>query len=227
MSLTVTKKQRVHSTWLQLPCFTTIAVVVTLLLGTLLAVTPAVAHHATGSKVSTSFIEGFLSGLAHPIIGVDHLSFVIALGLLAASLRLGFWIPVAFVLSALAGTGAHLQSVNLPAPELFIAASVLIFGGILAMKHYPNLVVMLILAAIAGLFHGYASGEAIVGATMVPVLPYLLGFTIIQLVLAMLVYHMGRTILKQASEQPVQSLRCAGFTLLGIGIAFLTNQFTG
>ena len=226
MSLTVTKKQRIHSIWLQLPYFTTIAVVVTVL-STLLSITPAIAHHATGSKISTNFIEGFLSGLAHPIIGVDHLSFVIALGLLAASLRLGFWIPVAFVLSALAGTGAHLQSVNLPAPEFFIAASVLIFGGILARKHYPNLVLMLILAAIAGLFHGYAYGEAIVGATMVPVLAYLLGFTIIQLAIAMLVYHMGRTILKQASEQPVQSFRFAGFTVLGIGIAFVTNQFMG
>lgn len=226
MSRTVIKKQRVHFTWLQLPYFTTIAVVLTLL-GTLLSVTPAIAHHATGGKVSTNFIAGLLSGIAHPIIGADHLSFIIAVGLLAASLRLGFWIPVAFVLSALAGTGAHLQSVNIPAPEFFIAASVLIFGGILAMKHYPNLVVMLILAAIAGLFHGYAYGEAIVGATIVPVLGYLLGFTIIQLVIAMLVYQMGRTILKQASEQPVQSFRFAGFTLLGIGIAFVTSQFTG
>jgi urease accessory protein len=197
------------------------------LLGTLLAVTPAVAHHAEDGKVSTNFIEGFLFGLAHPIIGVDHLAFIIAVGLLAASLRLGFWIPVAFVLSALIGTGAHLQSVNLPAPEFFIAASVLVFGSILAMKHYPNLVVMLILAALAGLFHGYAYGEAIVGATMVPMLAYLLGFTIIQLAISMLVYQMGRTILKQASEQPVQAFRCAGFTLLGIGIAFMTSQFTG
>ncbi|MGD1951584.1 MAG: HupE/UreJ family protein [Leptolyngbyaceae cyanobacterium] len=47
---------------------------------------PALAHHPMGGKTPSSFIEGFLSGVGHPVIGLDHLIFVIASGLLAAAM---------------------------------------------------------------------------------------------------------------------------------------------
>ena len=56
---------------------------------------PASAHHFMGGKVPSNFLTGFLSGLAHPVIGLDHFAFVVAVGLLAALLgRRGLVIPV-------------------------------------------------------------------------------------------------------------------------------------
>ena len=39
---------------------------------------PAFAHHAMDGQMPTSFAQGLLSGLAHPVIGPDHLAFIIS-----------------------------------------------------------------------------------------------------------------------------------------------------
>ena len=36
------------------------------------------AHHAMDSALPGNLLQGFVSGLAHPVIGLDHLLFVIA-----------------------------------------------------------------------------------------------------------------------------------------------------
>jgi urease accessory protein len=40
----------------------------------------AYAHHAMDYEAPAHLLEGFVSGLAHPVIGLDHLLFVIAIG---------------------------------------------------------------------------------------------------------------------------------------------------
>lgn len=189
----------------------------------LLLATPASAHHAMDGQVPTNFGQGFLSGLAHPVIGIDHLVFVIAAGLLAVTKRRGIWIPIAFVLAALLGTALHLQGVNLPATEFLIAASVLGFGILLALPQSPTLAVMMGLGAIAGIFHGYAYGEAIVGAPVNPLMAYLLGFTVMQLAIALGAAKVGQLAVKLVDRTP-QSLRYAGFTICGLGAAFMVSR---
>ena len=195
-------------------------------LGLLLLAPAALAHHPLGGRLPSNFFEGFMSGVAHPVIGLDHFVFVIAAGLLAVLSRQGLMIPVAFVIAGLAGTGIHLQSLDLPAPEFFISASVLLFGLLLALKKSPNWPIVAGLGAIAGLFHGYAYGEAIVGADMTPMVAYLTGFTVIQLVIALGASVIGRAVLKQnqMSELP---LRFAGFAICGVGATFLSSVILG
>lgn len=192
-------------------------------LAALLVATPASAHHATGGQVPTNFFDALLSGLAHPVIGIDHLAFVVAVGLLATIKRQGIWIPIAVVLAALVGTGTHLMGINLPGAEVLIAASVLIFGILLALPNSPDLIVMTGLSAIAGILHGYAYGEAIVGAQMTPLLAYLVGFTLIQLVIALAAFKVGQLAAKVVDRTP-QSLRYAGFTICGFGTAFMLSR---
>lgn len=74
------------------------------------------------------------------------------------------------------------------------------FGVMLAMKDSPNLIVLIVLAATLGIFHGYAYGESIVGAEMSPLVPYLAGFTIIQLVVATVVYGIGKSVLNKLTD---------------------------
>ena len=75
---------------------------------------PALAHHAMDGKLPTTLMEGLISGLAHPIIGYDHLAFVIAVGLVAALVGSPLLIPVAFIIGTLLGAGIHLAGITLP-----------------------------------------------------------------------------------------------------------------
>ena len=46
-----------------------------------LSTTSAQAHHVMDGMLPSTFVEGLLSGLGHPIIGPDHFAFVVAVGL--------------------------------------------------------------------------------------------------------------------------------------------------
>jgi urease accessory protein len=188
---------------------------------------PAFAHHPFGGETPQSGIEGFLSGLGHPIIGLDHFIFVIGAGLLAALKPKGLVIPVGFVAATLVGTGIHLAGVDLPAPESIISLSVLLLGVVLALRESPHVFGMVALAAIAGVFHGYAYGEAIVGAEMTPLISYLLGFGLIQLLVALGSAWVAKTIMNPSPESPGLPIRFAGFAILGAGFAFFSSILLG
>lgn len=192
--------------------------------GLLLAL-PASAHHPFGGETPVNAVQGFLSGLGHPVIGVDHLAFVITAGLLAAAVGGGLIIPLSFVMASLVGTGIHLMELSLPAPEFFISASVLLFGVLLAMKQQPNTWIVAVLAALSGIFHGYAYGEAVVGADMAPIVAYLLGFAVIQAAISATAYGIATRLIGKNSD--ALGLRFAGFTLAGVGAAFLSGVVLG
>lgn len=192
-------------------------------LSLLLLAMPASAHHAMGGRLPNNFFEGFVSGLAHPVVGLDHLAFVVAVGLLASLKRQGFWMPVAFVSAALVGTGLHLMRWDLPLSEVWVAVSVLGIGGLLALPKSPNLALMVAMSAIAGVFHGYAYGESIIGAETTPLVSYLVGFTTMQLAIALGALKLSQLARHLAEQTPV-ALRFAGFTICGMGATFLASH---
>ena len=187
---------------------------------------PVLAHHPSGGELPSTFIEGLVSGIGHPVIGIDHLVFVVAIGLLAAlSKKIGMIIPLAFVVATAIGTAIHLQSISLPVPELIISASVLMMGILLAKEKQINLAIIAAIAAMAGIFHGYAYAESIVGAQTTVVSAYLLGFCSIQLGISAIAFYVGRSTIK--SSKPAIWLRFAGFAICGIGFAFVSNSILG
>lgn len=189
----------------------------------LLNAAPVLAHHPSGGSIPSTWLEGFLSGIGHPVIGIDHLVFALAIGLLAAlSNRLGFVIPTAFTIATVMGTAIHLQGIDLPTPELMIAASVLVVGTFLARENSTSPILLALLSAVAGIFHGYAYGESIVGAETTALGAYLFGFSAIQLCISAIAFYFGRQILARPSR-PALLLRFAGFTVCGIGFALLSN----
>ncbi|MEM6836602.1 MAG: HupE/UreJ family protein [Cyanobacteria bacterium P01_C01_bin.120] len=186
-------------------------------------VASALAHHPFDGRTPDTLVEAFLSGLGHPVIGVDHLAFVIAAGLLAAALGGGWWMPLAFVAASMMGTGIHLMGVDLSLLEWAIAASVLLFGVLLALKTPPRGGVIMGLTAIAGIFHGFAYGEAIFGAEMGPLAAYLLGFAVIQLAIAATAWWTSKTVLEKLLEPSRLALRFAGFVICGVGATCLST----
>lgn len=183
---------------------------------------PAAAHHAMGSTLPTQWWQGLLSGFAHPIIGLDHLLFVIAIGLVSIKPLRGVFIPAFFVIAALIGTGLHLQQVDLPLSESVIALSVVAIGFILAIGHQARFAVLAGLAAIAGLFHGYAYGESIIGAGMTPLIWYLIGFSAIQFAIALIVHRIGTI----SADRFLKFERFYGIAACAIGAFFFAQSLS-
>ncbi|HEX4928429.1 MAG TPA: HupE/UreJ family protein [Burkholderiales bacterium] len=143
----------------------------------------AQAHHFMGGRLPRSWMEGFLSGLGHPVIGVDHFAFVVAAGFLLAFVPRGLWALVALIAGALVGAALHLSGGALPGAEAMIAVSVICVGVLVAFARPWPTVPLAALLALAGVLHGYAYAESIFGAEPAPLAAYLGGFSLIQLAL--------------------------------------------
>ena len=208
----------------------TLALVIGIIILETLIPPPALAHHPLDGRLPANFFEGIMSGFGHPVIGFDHLAFVIASGLIALGIAGGMIIPIAFVIATSIGAGIHLASINLPVPEIFIAASVVLFGILLIFrgKKQQNRsynFIILSLAALAGLFHGFAYGEGIFGAETTPLVAYLIGFTIIQLAISLGTYLLATKLSKTISVKYITSF--AGCAIAAIGMVFLSSAIAG
>ncbi|MFQ3585766.1 MAG: HupE/UreJ family protein [Cyanobacteriota bacterium] len=188
-----------------------------------LSFSPAFAHHAFGGELPQSWWQGFLSGLAHPLIGLDHLAFIVAIGLISAGQNWRYGIPLGFVLAALGGTGLHIAGLDLWLMELGIAGSVVLFGLLLVLARQVKGWVLLLFGSLAGLFHGYAYAEAIIGAGWMPLVWYLIGFTVIQYGVALLSLGVAEFL----GSRIVGLTRWAGWVITGVGAVFLTLAVVG
>jgi urease accessory protein len=75
------------------------------------------------------------------------------------------------------------------------------------------------LGASAGIFHGYAYGEAIIGAEMSPLAAYLVSFTLIQGGIALAAYWLGQ----QLSLSLPSLMRYCGLAICAIGFVFFSQ----
>ena len=148
----------------------------------LLAAPIAMAHHPMGGAIPSTLGEGLLSGFGHPIIGVDHFAFLLVAALLSFTLsgKARYLVPLAFIGATLGGTLYHLGAADLPLSETMIALSALLGGVAVLLNRSVPALLMAGLFAVIGMFHGYAYGEAIIGAEQTPLLSYLVGFAIMQ-----------------------------------------------
>ena len=93
-------------------------------LATLIA-SPALAHHPLAGAPMETLSDGILSGVGHPVLGFDHLFFVIAVGIAAVFTGRALTAPLGFIAGMLGGCALILAGVTLPLVELAIAASLL------------------------------------------------------------------------------------------------------
>jgi urease accessory protein len=80
----------------------------------------------------------------------------------------------------MAGVALHLAGIGLGMTEALVAASVLMAGLALLMTRRVSAGALLAGFALAGLFHGHAFAEAVIGAEATPILAYLAGLAVIQ-----------------------------------------------
>jgi len=135
-------------------------------------------------------------------------------------------VTFSFVAGTLAGCLVHLAGVTLPVAELVIAATVLLLGAIIATNRELPALMLAVLFAGAGLFHGWAYGESIFGAEQTSLIAYLAGFTLVQLVVAMLAGLVTRWVIDSDAAHRMK-VRLAGAVVAGIGLALFVGHVEG
>jgi urease accessory protein len=181
---------------------------------------PAFAHHVMGGRMPVTFTDGLLSGLGHPIIGLDHFAAVVAVGCLAAVHQRGAGLIIGFVLAMMIGVAMHLQGATVPGAEIMVAGSVIVLGAVLLGRRDVSAAVAPALFAAVGWIHGYALGESIFGAEPTPLWAYLFGLSIIQSAIALVAMRVARLLMQPDAVR----LRLVGAGIAGIGIAILVQQ---
>jgi urease accessory protein len=120
-----------------------------------LATGPAFAHPGVGEA------RGLWNGFLHPMLGWDHLTAMLSVGVIAGHLggRARLRLPASFIASLLAGAGLGLCGASLLLVETGIALSLAALGALVC--RLPARPVSSLYAALAcfGLFHGFAHGS--------------------------------------------------------------------
>ena len=181
----------------------------------LLGVMQPLSAHTTGGAIG-----GLASGLGHPFIGIDHLLAMLAVGIWAYQLGgSAIWkVPLVFVLTLLVGASIGLAGLGLPYIEPMIAASLMVFGLMIAMKSRVMPVAASVLVGLFAVFHGYAHGTEMPLA--ISPLAYITGFT-----LATIGLHALGLLLGYGMQRCAKTLllRVGGFGLAGTGLLFLVG----
>lgn len=187
----------------------------------------AQAHHPLGGATPESFLNGFLSGVGHPMIGVDHFAFVVAAGIASAFLATRFLAPALFVIATIAGClMTATLGITLPLTEMVIAASVLGIGAVVMSNAKLPDGVLTGAFGLVGLFHGSAYAGAIIGAETTPLLAYLIGFAVVQGAILLAARQITRWLADVSTEAfavPLQS-RLAGAMVAGVGATFMIEH---
>jgi urease accessory protein len=112
------------------------------------------------AHVAGEMAGGFLSGLEHPVSGLDHVLAMVAVGLWGAQLgRPAIWmLPVAFPMMMAVGAFMGLLGIGLPGVEIGIAVSCVVLGAMVLAEATPPLWVAGGLVGAFALFHGHAHG---------------------------------------------------------------------
>ncbi|MBX2805417.1 MAG: HupE/UreJ family protein [Hyphomicrobiales bacterium] len=118
------------------------------------------APETASAHLEDGALGGFQSGFTHPIIGVDHLLAMLAVGIWGAQMggRNVWTLPVTFPLIMAAGGIIGISGIALPYVELSIALSVFVLGLAIGFAWKAPEWIALLLIAIFAIFHGYAHG---------------------------------------------------------------------
>ena len=162
--------------------------------------------------------SGFAAGLVHPLGGLDHLLAMVAVGLLAVRLRSGspaaLWaLPAVFIASLVAGGALASVVPSVPGIEFAIAASVMLFGALLAVARPLSWSLTVPIVAIAGAVHGHAHIAELPGESSV--VAYAIGMVLMTAVLHAFGIAAGLAASRLPSVVPV---RVIGAALAVVGV---------
>ncbi len=185
----------------------------------LLGVAPGHAHHVMDYALPATALDGFLSGLGHPVIGLDHFLFIAGAGVLAARWQRGYWLPLVFVAASVLAAAFRAGGAAWDIGEVWVAASLVVLGAIMLIARHIGLGWMAVLFAVSGAVHGYALGQSIVGAEATPLLAYFAGLTLIQCAAAIAAWVAASWLSARHPHLPLRQV--AGIAVGAAGLVFI------
>jgi len=122
---------------------------------TMLAYIPTAGAHNIGTEGA-----GFITGLAHPFMGLDHLLAMIAVGIWAAQTGgNAVWrLPLSFIVMMAVAALISASGFSLPALEPLITGSVVLLGLMVVFAIRLPINLSMVLVGLFAVFHGYAHG---------------------------------------------------------------------
>ena len=175
---------------------------------------PAQAHHLMDvNSLTPTVLNGLLSGLAHPVIGADHLVFLLALALLGLQHRQRWMIALLAV--ALLGSAVGLFWPSLPGQELWIGGT-LVLEALVLLRRIPALWMLPAMA-----LHGYVLSQSVLGWSAMPLGSYLAGLLIAQTALLVLSLSWIQSFTRHWSGL---WMRRAAYGLIGFGALWTMAQ---
>jgi urease accessory protein len=177
-----------------------------------MAASPAFAHFV--GQTGASWNEG----LTHPFSRIDHLVVTLAIGIWGTRIgRSALWLlPTAFLLFMAIGAALGCEGIVLPGAEDGVAVSVAVVGVLLAVAVRPRLAIGALVAALFGLFHGYAHGVAMPETALAGL--YGLGFLVASIVLQAVGIGLG-LLARNTTGQKMLPIGAAA--VAGIGITLI------
>ena len=168
---------------------------------------------------------GILSGFLHPLLGLDHLLAMLAVGILSAQIggRALWTVPATFVGTMAIGAILGIFGVALPFVEYGITLSVLILGiAIFFGDRIPEWAALIAVVFFA-LFHGNAHGTEIpvVTNTLGLLIAYILGFLIATAGLHVIGALIG--VLIRRMERGHTLMRIGGLAITLMGVFLIVN----
>jgi urease accessory protein len=175
---------------------------------------PALAH------VEGGLTGGFLSGITHPIFGLDHVVAMVAVGLWGAFLgRPAIWLlPIVFPMVMAIGGALGVLGVPVPFVEAGIALSAIALGLAVAFAVKPHIAAAAAIVGLFAVFHGHAHGAELPEAANA--VTYSAGFVIATGLLHLAGIAFGLLVQWPAGKVAV---RAAGMAIAATGLAFLTG----
>ena len=183
---------------------------------------PALAHHPFEGveAIQLNALQGLISGIGHPVLGPDHLLFLVAIAFL------GLQRPVRWVLPLLGvGLAGSVLSQWMPlAPGLvpFSEAAVslsLAAEGLIALGVLP----VALLLPLIGL-HGFLLGSMVIGAEPTPLLAYGFGLMLSQGLLLLAATSLSRRVVSLLGEH---GRRLAACFWIGLGASLAFSALAG
>lgn len=154
-----------------------------------LAPAAALAHHPMGGETPATAWHGFLSGLGHPVLGLDHLAFMLGVACLLAMSGAPALRAALFASASVAGTAIVTAAGGVTLAEWGVVLSLLVAALLLLRAAAPADRPLTALLVTGGLVHGGALAETVIGAETTPIAAYLLGLAVMQALLAVGLSH--------------------------------------
>jgi urease accessory protein len=189
----------------------------------ILAATPAVAlaHPGHGAPHDSAFA----AGLMHPLLGLDHLAAMVAVGLWAAQLggRMLWALPLAFAGTMVVGAGLGMAGVPLPLVEAGILTSLLVIGLAVAAARRLPAPGALALVALFALLHGHAHGTELQAGASAGL--YVAGFVLTTALLhaAGIGAALGARRIARRDSQGALAVRLGGAAVMACGAAMIAG----